>query len=387
MTNEPDAPYAPTRRWTPAWIVAAVALLLVLLVAVGTQVLAAGSPAPEARSGQTIEQGGDYDGSSVDVELPFATMGLTIGEPRATLLDDPDGTVLRPPPDGSFVPLTWGFDDDASRLRPIPVAGPGVDIADVELAVVVDGERYPVRVDGARTIGIAPRGGALLLGDSTVQVAVPGDPEVFDVVVTYDGQEQVVTYGRGEAVVTDEGAFAPYRDLPQTEREVKVPAQLPDGFRVRSGGGRGGLTVHWVARLPYIAGLGWAPDGRAWFVVTLTRAPLYGVVADTPRGVAEYDADMSVGEWPRATTFALDGETPVVPAIDVNEVAGPLTFQDVDGPRMLVFDVARTADPAALEIVARPASGTPYFVDPNESVAPSRPTVPVHWRVRLPEVP
>lgn len=241
---------------------------------------------PEVGTVLPARVGSDVEGRSVRVTVPGAAYDITVGSPReeVTALDD-DG-----------VPSTVAAAEDTGFVGVVNVpADPGgeayalggiVDDATVaDLALVVDGQTIELGTVDDTTDG--------------VWVVVPLRAVDIGVTVTYDGVEQTVRSVRyREPVEGPELLDADPPGLFQTYcTDVGGDADnAPGPERVL-----GACTVRATEPVPYVAGLGWAPEGEGWVVADV------GVNAV----VAGYEgADSNYSLVAGAMTVTLDGEGP-----------------------------------------------------------------------------
>lgn len=204
--------------------------------------------------------------------LPVGPIEVTVGAPTSSLdadqvrdgrrRDAPEGTSFVPvhvePPAGAQAP--W-----AGLLAAMPRP------ADVVLEV--GGERRelgsPYRVARTgRSISSA--------SDSTVYAVVPGRPAARDitVVVGYDGvEQQAVAGGAASGPAAALAALAP-------ERPERPSCPLT-GWQVTGAGvgatARVACDLRAAGWTPYWPGRGWAPAGRPWLVVDVTRLQVQAV--------------------------------------------------------------------------------------------------------------
>lgn len=254
--------------------VAAMATVLGLAVALGgcgsdgghRRTLAAGRSTQVA--GDAARLGGLLQVSRhVDVPLPSGTLRLGVASHVERLTTQ--GDTYEPAAGASLVGVSWSF-----------TPSPGSDAYDVllngerdtslpqpRLAVVGNGSPAPVTLEIAQ----AHRSGGVLFGTTSPNA----------ITVEYDGLTQTLDLRTG---VLDSGPAAALVDLADAtmplgracdQRDFPTAAVLDHGCAVRA-----------VYRVPYLAGLGWAPRSQTWWVVdgaiTGTAKMLLGTDPGTP---------------------------------------------------------------------------------------------------------
>lgn len=284
----------------------------------------------------------------VRLELPWRHLDVAVGAAQPEL-PGISGTPadVAPPEGGSFVRV-----DLTSPTDQVPFVGIRRPLAtQVEVSVRADGVDHPLseRPGGFR---LDPET-AWSNATGTRWVAVDGAPTDVELVVTVDGQEQVV----GTDGAADLGRAAQLADLPATtslqdEPEIDCgPSRRADSsdLELEDYSRDTACTVTRVLRVPYVDGLGWAPRGREYVAVLLTLDRTVQV---------EQTGDDS---WSSATTLSarLGDEAPLAGPVDVNDLnSGTLAIQDPDDPQMFVFEVDEGTSPdleAALDIEAVPS--------------------------------
>ncbi len=245
--------------------------VLVLVVAAVVVVRLVRDDRPRVAAG-TVLAGPDRErvlGLTSDLLLPFTAYRVTVGPaleelPTPCCLGEPADR--RPPQDGSFVGVEVTLVPDESR--PFPLAEPGTALPTPTFVLVVESTgleptrtEYPVALlgddwDPAR-YGKQPR---------QAYVAVDGTPDLdeMSLEVDYDGVTQVVSPDRDSVDSGDAGQLS-YSD--RVPREVPCgELRLPAGFVVDPG--TRPTCTSGRERVAYVGGLGWAPPGDLWLVVT-----------------------------------------------------------------------------------------------------------------------
>lgn len=291
--SAPD-PTRATRSRPLAWVrggtwrlLGAVAVVVVLALVVVLLVGVLGPDRPRAVAGQRIDLGAvDVDatppsGTTVELSLPTGDVELVVGEAVDELpgVREDEQPGIDPPDGGAFLPVAWRYVDER------PVVVPAVDVApapEPELTLVVDGQELP--------LGAVPLARADSLEGFFDYVAVPTrdgglEDGELEVVVTFAGEEQRFRLDGDGVAETDAGRFAPYEDRAVTDavvsgvaaqNPVRLPLQVPPGYAPgepypgtsdSEPDGTGTLFVVAAGRTPYVAGLGWAPEGQEWAVL------------------------------------------------------------------------------------------------------------------------
>lgn len=283
----------------------------------------------------------------VRLELPWRHLDVAVGAAQPQLPDLGGAPAdVAPPEGGSFVRVDVTSPVDQVLFvgirRPLTTA--------VEVSVRADGVDHPLddRPGGFRLDPETPWSTAT----GTRWVAVDGAPTDVELVVTVDGEEQVVD---SDGAV-DLGRGAQLADLPDA-RTLQDEPQVDCGRSRRadssdlelSGYSRdAACTVTRVLRVPYVDGLGWAPRGREYVAVLLTL--------DRSIQVEQTGDD----RWRSTTALSarLGDDKPLAGPVDVNDLnAGTLALQDPNDPQMFIFEVDEGTSPdleAALDVEAVP---------------------------------
>lgn len=161
-----------------------------------------------------------------------------------------------------------------------------------ELAITSGGESYP--------LGKAKSG--------SVAMAVPGDGSDVALTVTYEGLIQTVKFADGSV---ESKATAYYDDYnTSSSNAANNPANVVIGERNAAGNrAEFDLASDSATRTAYDRKLGWAPEGKAWLVVTATVKdgnPVHnGTGGEWGKYTASYDTVVSVKS---ATVKSISGE-------------------------------------------------------------------------------
>jgi hypothetical protein len=309
-----------------AWMLPAAAAAAVLLAGCGDQ----------AEAGDVIGANADIAGPTATVPLPSGTLAVTVGEPTKELDEDLVGGQPTTVDGGRYVGVQWDFDQRIGGGAEVVVPLTGQVKAPV-VWLVSDGHRY--RVGSPYRVVLNGRG-IQDIGLGRQYVAVEGDSDNLRLEVDYDGLTQRVDLPSGKVYATQARAL---EDIPTQGVRACRPAGKVDGQ---------GLTdvpischANATARLPYVAGLGWAKPGHEWAVVDLS----VGFGPDPPSwkrpgrpGSVQY-AVFGPPEW----TFTVDGRPEARTILNRDQANDP-DF----ALRLLAFDVP-VGRPATLQVRQR----------------------------------
>ena len=240
-------------------------------------------------AGTLVEQPVDglLVGRSTDVRVPWGRLQVTVTEPLDSV--ETDTGTLR----GSFVGIQVELRDTEDSV-PVDRA-PGASLEDPVFGLEADGETWELPalsgwVDG---IEVAP-------GARREYVALPADAEKVTVTMTYDGVTQTIDAATADVSVGD---AAPLYDAPSPSPGGPCGDQLWSPGAAALDGAGSACFVLGSATHPYVAGLGWAPEGSRWLVVTVVPGP--PTAFETRRGPVEARAsDVE-------TSYALGFDEPV----------------------------------------------------------------------------
>lgn len=246
----------------------------------------------EAGQVEQVDATSIEDAATSAVGLPSGVLSLEIAQDLGSV---PGGTGNLEPADEdvTLLGLRWSFEaHPSSDARSVLLDGQQPQDLPQPTVTVVDGaEEVPVPVTAQ-----AGRSGATVVGVS--------DPTGIE--VTYDGFTQTVdpatgAVGAGPAEGLLELATATTSvDRLCDARDFPVAATLDNGCQV--------AATH---RLPYVAGLGWAPDSRSWLVVdarvegkaTMLLGDDPGTVLDSAAASVVRVAYAVSGDGPRSVSF------------------------------------------------------------------------------------
>lgn len=347
--------------------VGVVVVVLSLLVATG----ALAEEPPRARVGDVLvvtdgagDWGGRIDlGEADDLLLPWARLEVRTGPAVTDLATDSGSAPLDPPAGGSLVPVDVTLDLEGSpQLTTVPGSAP----ATAEAVLRAGGRDYPLTGPGGLDLGPWEPGEPQ---SKLVWVAVDGEPDDVRVAVDVDGRAQVVGGDPGRAV---ELAEVPAEGAP--DDAAGTPCGLPvatrsSGLRLDRTGPRT-CRVDVAFRTPYVAGLGWAADGRDFVVVQSQVDVLALAVLVEPPELPWRLRDPSLD-------VRLDGAEPVV---TIGPRRGFTAYPGSGLVRQAVFDVPSgqaTAD-AVGELDVRLAM-VATTADPFDT---RRRDVSVDWRIQ-----
>lgn len=323
---------------------------------------------PRAEAGQLVERSDDeIDGRTASVAVPWGRLSLTVGAPvRELPAGDLGPAELRPPRGGSFVAISGDVAMD--KLIPLPRTM-AAEVLAPEIVLLADGRRY--RVDGivmvAAPVNLSP-------GRRTGYLAVKGTPNDLRLEVGYDGQRRIVDLDGGPG---EPGRFAALDRVSSSYRERDCgraiwPARFSAGRYARMK-----CRITWAQRMPYVAGLGWAPEGKAWLVVTQAGEPPAVVGWRAPSGeVAEY----KVAKDDTVIRFTLAGR-PAAAVIAINDLPAPLAVKSMDDPQQGIFSVDATGGPLTVTFTQELRTDR---IDDQVDGAPDDPVVAVSWRLTVP---
>lgn len=304
--------------------VAALALAAMLLVAGSTWALAARpwERGPRAEPGAILPgeavhliQDPTSDGSApVKVLLPTGGLAVAFGEPVQEIPRElrEDLSIPRPPEGGAYLPVHIGVELPEGHTS---MRLPGAAFPDPTLVLEAGG----VRTDLSSMVSESFHDdGLLVLTQRTAVVAIADAQAVPRLRISFDGQEQVLT-PQGTA---DAGRFAALADIGPSPAEDCTASALPAGWEVD--GLPGSICRRTgAAQLPWIGGLGWAPEGTLWQVTGLAIQVPAGAWDEDPEGDRRF---LVVQELDQVVPQVSAGDGPALAVFSTDEVRSPLTL-------------------------------------------------------------
>ena len=252
-------------------------------------------------------------GRTAEVRVPWGSLRVTVSEPIEQTEDGKQAG-----PGASLVGVQVALDGPEDLL--VADRLPGGAMQDPTFTLVADEEEYLLEgltgwVEGHEIAQVARR----------QYVALKGEPAEISLRVGYDGVDQVVDGLTGDV---DRDAAEPLYELgfANGAQPCGDPLWSPGASDV--GDNVTTCVVTSSAQRPYVAGLGWAPEGRNWMVVTvLTGAP---TAFEGPDGTYEV-ADAT-------STYLLDARAPEE-SFALNDALPTGAAEDTNDPQVLVFEV------------------------------------------------
>lgn len=252
-------------------------------------------------------------GRTAEVRIPWGSLQVTISEP---IEETEDGR--RAGHDASLVGVQVALDgpEDLLVADRLPDGG----LQDPTFTLVADEEEYLLEgltgwVEDNEIAQVARR----------QYVAVKGEPSQISLRVGFDGVDQVVDALTGDV---DRDAAEPLYELgfASGAQPCGDPLWSPGASDV--GENVTTCVVTSAAQRPYVAGLGWAPEGKNWMVVTvLTGAP---TEFEGPDGTYEVDDSTS--------TYLLDAQGPEE-SFALNDALPVGAAEDASDPQVVIFEV------------------------------------------------
>jgi hypothetical protein len=263
-------------------------------------------------------------GRSTEVRVPWGSLQVTVTEP---LEETSDGQQVGP--GASLV----GVQVSLRGLEDLLVTDrvPNATLLDPTFTLVADDEEYLLE-------GLAGwiNDGEITPVSRRQYVALKGVPEKLSLRVGYEGVEQVVDGLTGRLV---RGEAEPLYELgfPGGAQPCGEPLWSTGASDV--GENVTTCLITSSAMRPYVAGLGWAPAGSRWMLVTV----LPGVPAEFEGPDGTYTVEDST------TTYLLDLQEPEK-TFDYNDALPPGAVEDENDPQVAVFEVAEDRPPGQFEV-------------------------------------
>ncbi|WP_310526337.1 hypothetical protein [Nocardioides sp.] len=252
-------------------------------------------------------------GRTAEVRVPWGTLQVTVSEPIAETEDGKQAGR-----GASLVGVQVALDGPEDLL--VADRLPGGALQDPTFTLVADEQEYLLEglagwVEDNEIAQVARR----------QYVAVKGEPEQISLRVGYDGVDQVVDGLTGDL---DRDAAKPLYELgfASGAQPCADPLWSPGASDV--GENVTTCLVTSSAQRPYVAGLGWAPEGKNWMVVTvLTGAPTEFEGPDGTYEVAE-----------STSTYLLDAQGPEE-SFALNDALPAGAGEDANDPQVVIFEV------------------------------------------------
>lgn len=263
-------------------------------------------------------------GRSTEVRVPWGRLQVTISEP---IEETSDGKLAGAGSSLIGVQVSLGGAEDllvADRL-------PGADYADPTFTLVADEKEYVLEglsgwIADGEIAQVARR----------QYVAVAGLPERVSLRVGYDGVDQVVDGLTGD-LDRDLAESLYALDFAGGPQPCGDPLWSPDAGDV--GDVVTSCAVLSSALRPYVAGLGWADEGKRWMLVTvLTGAPAEFTGPDGTYTVEESES-----------TFFLDAQGPEE-TFALNDALPDGAAEGESDPQVAVFEVAEDRATGQFEV-------------------------------------
>lgn len=291
------------------------ALVLVIAVLAGGGVWLSQRDTDGLKAGTLISETASEAlvGRTAEVRVPWGSLSVTVSEPIAETEDGKQAGH-----DASLVGVQVALDGPEDLLATDRL--PDGAMEDPTFTLVADEKEYLLE------------GLTGWVGDDEIAqvarrqyVALKGQPKDISLRVGYDGVDQVVDGLTGDL---DRDAAEPLYELgfANGAQPCGDPLWSPGASDV-------GETVTTClvtssAQRPYVAGLGWAPEGKSWMVVTvLTGAP---TEFSGPDGTYEVDDSTS--------TYLLDARGPEE-SFALNDALPAGAAEDTNDPQVVIFEV------------------------------------------------
>lgn len=266
-------------------------------------------------------------GRSAEVRVPWGNLQVTVSEPIDRTADG-----KKAGHGASLVGVQVSLDGPEDLL--VADRLPDGALQDPSFTLVADDHEYAL--DGLS--GWVDQA-AISPGARRQYVALEGEPSQISLRVGYDGIEQVVD---GLTGAVDRAGAAPLYEL------GFASGAQPCGDPLWSTGASdvddavAACVVTSAAQRPYVAGLGWATEGKSWLVVT--------VLSGAPTEFRGPDGTYQVEE--SESTYVLDGQQPEE-SYAANDALAPGGDEDPNDPQVVVFEVDTARTTGQLEIRTR----------------------------------
>jgi len=291
------------------------ALILVIAVLAGGGVWLSQREQDGLKAGTLISETASEAlvGRTAEVRVPWGSLQVTVSEPI-----EETGDGKQAGHDASLVGVQVALDGPEDLL--VADRLPDGAMQDPTFTLVADEEEYLLE------------GLTGWVGDNEIAqvarrqyVAVKGEPAEISLRMGYDGVDQVVDGLTGDV---DRDAAEPLYELgfASGAQPCGDPLWSPGASDV--GENVTTCVVTSSAQRPYVAGLGWAPEGKNWMVVmVLTGAP---TEFEGPDGTYEVEDSTS--------TYLLDGQAPEE-SFALNDALPAGAVEDTNDPQVVIFEV------------------------------------------------
>jgi len=252
-------------------------------------------------------------GRTAEVRVPWGSLQVTVSEP---IEETEDGKQAGH--DASLVGVQVALDGPEDLLAADRL--PDGALQDPTFTLVADEEEYLLEgltgwVEGNEIAQVARR----------QYVAVKGEPAEISLRVGYDGADQVVDGLTGDV---DRDAAEPLYELGFANGAQPCGDPLWSTGASDVGENVTTCVVTSSAQRPYVAGLGWAPEGKNWMVVT--------VMTGAPTEFAGPDGTYAVED--STSTYLLDARAPEV-SFALNDALPAGAAEDTNDPQVVIFEV------------------------------------------------
>ncbi|KRF35282.1 hypothetical protein [Nocardioides sp. Soil805] len=306
-------------------------LLLVLVPVLLIAALAGGGiwlsqkEEPPTAGGTLVDEAADglLVGRSTDVRVPWGRLQVTVTEPLDGIETD-DQTAS-----GSFlgVQVELRATDDTVPVDRLPDAS----LEDPVFGVTADGEEWELPALTGWVDGVA-----IVPGARRQYVALPAGAEEVAVTMTYDGVTQTIDATTADVTTGD---AAPLYDASFASPGAPCGDQLWSTGAAAVEGAVSGCFVRSSVSHAYVAGLGWAPEGSRWLVVT--------VVPGAPSAFEKRRGTYQVSD--AETSYAL-GFTEPVEVYAANDLLPDTVEPDLLDPQVVVFEVPQDRGTGQMDI-------------------------------------
>lgn len=351
------------------WLVAGVVAALVIVGGVSWYVLRDDRPAAKAGTVFTASDLPIHPTAISYLIAPWGRLDIGVTKARDDLPRAVDTRDHRAPDGGSFIGVQWQI--DAHHLLPVPRT-PSSGIEPAVVSIVVDGHRY--RVGDTRSTSAESGDGVLVLDKRQAYVAVPGSSSDIRIEVSFAGVRQTLDPRTGRRQT---GRAAPLYTLDTGKpKQTCGTARWPAQYRPARRDAR--CLLKYLARVPYVDGLGWAPRGRSWLVMTVATKDPSDLTWTSPTSGARLP--YTVGQRGTEHAYRYAGAAPAA-VIDLNALPG-LHLADPDRPDQAIFSIAASPGaPKPLTVTA--AVHGRAVADTRPKGAEFEPTVPVTWTIAV----